>query len=59
MKNLILLITAGLTFVGFSQLALADMAIESTSFVDGKIAKVHAGTKMGGKNQSPRCLLVG
>ena len=53
MKNLILLITAVLTFVGFSQLALADMAIKSASFVDGKIAKVHACTKMGGKNQSP------
>lgn len=59
MKNLILLITAVLTFVGFSQLALADMAIESASFVDGKIAKVHACTKMGGKNQSPPLSISG
>ena len=55
MKYLMLPITAVLTFFGFSQVALADMAIISSSFADGKIAKVHACTKMGGKNQSPRC----
>ena len=53
MKNLILPVTAVLTFFGFSQVALADMAISSSSFDDGKIAKVHACTKMGGKNHSP------
>jgi len=55
MKHLMSPITAVLTFFGFSQVALADMAIISSSFADGKIAKVHACTKMGGKNQSPRC----
>ena len=59
MKNLILLVTAVLTFFGFSQVALAEMAIGSTSFADGKIAKVHACTKMGGKNQSPPVSISG
>ena len=59
MKNLILAVTAVLTFFGFSQIALAEMAIESTSFVDGKIAKVHACNKMGGKNQSPPLSISG
>ena len=59
MKHLILPITAVLTFFGFSQLALADMAISSSSFVDGKISKVHACTKMGGKNQSPPVSISG
>jgi len=59
MKNLILLVTAVLTFFGFSQVALAEMAIGSTSFADGKIAKVHACTKMGGKNQPPPLSISG
>ena len=59
MKNLILAVTAVLTFFGFSQIALAEMAIESTSFVTGKIAKVHACNKMGGKSQSPPLSISG
>ena len=59
MKNLILAVTAVLTFFGFSQIALAEMAIESTSFVNGKIAKVHACNKMGGKSQSPPLSISG
>jgi Raf kinase inhibitor-like YbhB/YbcL family protein len=59
MKHLILPITAVLTFFGFSQVALADMAISSSSFADGKISKVHACTKMGGKNQSPPVSISG
>ena len=59
MKNLILLVTAILTFFGFSQVAHAEMAINSTSFADGKIAKVHACNKMGGKNQSPPVSISG
>ena len=55
MKHLMLPITAALTFFGFSQVALADMTISSSSFADGKIAKVHACTKIGGKSQSPHC----
>ena len=35
------------------------MAIDSTSFVDGKISKVHACNKMGGKNQSPPLSISG
>ena len=42
-----------LVMCGLSQVALADMFINSSSFADGKIAKVHACNKMGGKNQSP------
>ena len=59
MKNLILAVTAVLTFFGFSQIALAEMAIESTSFVNGKIAKVHAFNKMCGKSQSPPLSISG
>ena len=59
MKKLILLVTAVLTFFGFSQVTLAEMAINSTSFADGKIAKVHACNKMGGKNQSPPVSISG
>ena len=35
MKHRILPITAVFTFFGFSQVALADMAISSSSFADG------------------------
>jgi len=59
MKRLTLLITTMLNLFGFSQLALADMAIDSTSFAGGKIAKIHACNKMGGKNQSPPVSITG
>ena len=59
MKHLMLLIAAGFTFVGFSQVVLAEMTIGSTSFADGMIAKEHACTKMGGKNQSPPVSITG
>ena len=44
---------------GFGQLALADMSVSSSSFVNGIIDQVHACNKMGGKNQSPPVSITG
>ena len=44
---------------GLSQAALAEMAVSSSSFAGGIIAKVHACKKMGGKNQSPPVSISG
>ena len=59
MKRLTLPTITALIFFGLSRVALADMAISSSSFADGKIAKVHACNKMGGKNQSPPLSISG
>ena len=44
---------------GLSEVALAEMSVSSSSFADGRIAKVHACKKMGGKNQSPPVSISG
>ena len=59
MRNIRVLFASLAIFLGFNQVALADMAINSSSFTDGMIAKVHACNKMGGKNQSPPVSITG
>ena len=59
MKTGLIILSFVMIMCGFGQVAVADMAISSSSFTGGMIAKVHACSKMGGKNQSPPVTITG
>ena len=59
MKFIVSVISFVMIICGLGQLALADMSVSSSSFVNGMIDKVHACNKMGGKNQSPPVSITG
>ena len=59
MKFIVSVISFVMMICGLGQLALADMSVSSSSFVNGMIEKVHACNKMGGKNQSPPVSITG
>ena len=59
MKFSLSIISFVMMICGFGQMVLADMSVNSSSFVNDMIAKVHACNKMGGKNQSPPVSITG